>query len=102
MCIVSHEFGHAVDDYLTNTLQAAGMVSRYRPKWVSAKLRPEVMKACGLKVSDTRTAVSGYATKDHYEWFAECFGEGMNSSSPRPVSTELMKRLTDIIRKVVK
>ena len=101
-CIVSHEFGHAVDDYLTNTLQAAGMVSRYRPKWVSAKLRPEVMKACGLKVSDTRTAVSGYATKDHYEWFAECFGEGMNSSSPRPVSTELMKRLTDIIRKVVK
>lgn len=101
-CIVSHEFGHAVDDYLTNTLQAAGMVSRYRPKWVSAKLRPEVMKACGLKVSDTRTAVSGYATKDHYEWFAECFGEGMNSSSPRPVATELMKRLTDIIRKVVK
>ena len=100
--IVSHEFGHAIDDYLTNTLQAAGMLNRWKPKYLSADLRPKVMKACGLKVSDARTAVSGYATKDHFEWFAECFGEAMNSASPRPVATECMKRLTEIIRKVVK
>ena len=100
--IISHEFGHAIDDYLTNTLQAAGMLNRWKPKYLSADLRPKVMKACGLKVSDARTAVSGYATKDHFEWFAECFGEAMNSASPRPVATECMKRLTEIIRKVVK
>ena len=100
--IVSHEFGHAVDDLLSRTYQAAGMLSRYKPKWVSADLRPKVMKACGLKVSDARKEVSGYATKDHFEWFAECFGEGMNSPTPRPVATELMKRLTEIIKTVVK
>jgi len=99
--VVSHEFGHAIDDLLSTTYHASGM-NGYKPKWVSADLRPKVMKACGLKVSDARTAVSGYATKNHYEWFAECFGEGMNSPTPRPVATELMKQLTEIIRRVVK
>lgn len=100
--IVSHEFGHAIDDLLSRTYAASGMLNPYKPKWVSADLRPKVMKACGLKISDTRKAVSGYATKDHYEWFAECFGEAMNSATPRPVAAELMKQLTEIIRKVVK
>lgn len=99
--IVSHEFGHAIDDYLSNTLYAAGMNS-WRAKYISADLRPKVMRACGLKVHQAGSAVSGYATKDHYEWFAECFGEGMNSTAPRPVAAELMKRLTEIIRTVVK
>lgn len=100
--VVSHEFGHAIDDLLSRTYCASGMLNRYKPKWVSADLRPKVMKACGLKVSDARKEVSGYATKDHFEWFAECFGEGMNSATPRKVATEFMKQLTEIIRKVVK
>ena len=100
--VVSHEFGHAVDDLLSRTYCASGMLNRYKPKWVSADLRPKVMKACGLKVSDARKEVSGYATKDHFEWFAECFGEGMNSATPRKVATEFMKQLTEIIRRVVK
>ena len=91
--IVTHELGHAVDDFLTNTKQAAGMLNRWKPKWVSAYLRPQVMKACGLKVSDTKTAVSGYATKDHFEWFAECFCEWMDSPNPRPVAVEFGKQL---------
>ena len=100
--VVSHEFGHAIDDLLSRTYCASGMLNRYKPKWVSADLRPKVMKACGLKVSDARKEVSGYATKDHFEWFAECFGEGMNSATPRKVATEFMKQLTEIIRRVVK
>ena len=100
--VVSHEFGHAIDDLLSRTYCASGMLNRYKPKWVSADLRPKVMKACGLKVSDARKEVSGYATKDHFEWFAECFGEGMNSATPRKVAIEFMKQLTEIIRKVVK
>ena len=101
--IVTHEFGHALDDLLSKTYLAAGTKNAWGvPKQVSADLRPKVMKACGLKVSDTRKAVSEYATKDAYEWFAEAFAEGMDSATPRPVATELMKRLTEIIKTVVK
>lgn len=94
--IVTHELGHAVDDFLTNIKLAAG-TNGWKPKWVSSYLRPKVMRACGLKVSDTRTAVSGYATKDHYEWFAECFAEWMESESPRPVAAEFGKELMELI-----
>lgn len=101
--IVTHEFGHALDDLLSKTYLAAGTKNAWGvPKQVSAELRPKVMKACGLKVSDTRKAVSEYATKDAYEWFAEAFAEGMDSATPRPVATELMKQVTEIIRRVVK
>ena len=101
--IVTHEFGHAIDDLLTRTYVAAGTKNNWGvPKWVSADLRPKVMKACGLKVSDTRKEVSEYATKNADEWFAEAFCEGMASAAPRPVATELMKQLSEIIRRVVK
>ena len=98
--IVMHELGHAIDDYLTNALQLAGMRNHSQPKWVSADLRPKVMKACGLKVADASTAVSGYATKDHYEWFAECFCEYMDSDSPRAVATEFGKYFEELMKKV--
>ena len=95
--IVTHELGHAVDDYLTNIKMAAGLRNTWQPKWVSAYLRPKVMKACGLKVADTYTAVSGYATKDHYEWFAECFSEWVDSPNPRPVAVEFGKQLMALL-----
>lgn len=91
--IVTHEMGHAIDDYLTNTMQAAGMINRWKPKYVSAAMRPKVMRACGLKVSDTGSAVSRYATKNHFEWFAEAFAEWMESPNPRPVAIEFGKQL---------
>lgn len=97
--IVTHEMGHALDDYLTNTLMLAG-VNGWRPKYVSAAMRPKVMKACGLKVADTRTEVSGYATKDHFEWFAECFAESLDSTEPRQVAVEFGKQLDEYLKKV--
>lgn len=96
--IITHELGHAVDDFLTNTMQAVGMQTAWKPKWVSAYLRPKVMRACGLKVSDTRSAVSGYATKDAWEWFAECFCEWMDSPTPRPVAAEFGKQFMEILK----
>lgn len=99
--IVVHEFGHAVDDYLTNTLHTSGMLSAWKPKWVSADLRPKVMKSCGKRVSDVRTEVSGYATKDHHEWFAECFAEYLDSPTPRAVASEFGKQLEKILKGVV-
>ena len=97
--IVTHELGHALDGYLTN--QGLGGVKPYGGnKRVSAMMRPKVMKDCGLKVSDAYKEVSGYATTNAAEWFAECFAEGMKSASPRKVATEFMKQLRQIVKGV--
>lgn len=95
--VVTHEFGHAVDDFLSYTEHLVGMQG-WKPKTVSAYLRPRVMKACGLKVSDARSAVSGYATQDAQEWFAECFCEWMDSPNPRPVAAEFGRQLTELMK----
>lgn len=97
--ILTHEVGHAIDDYLTNTLHAAGM-SGWKPKWVSAALRPKVMRACGLKISDIEKSVSGYATQNHFEWFAECFAEYMESPNPRPVAQKFGEMLEELLKGV--
>lgn len=95
-----HEIGHAVDDYFTNTLQLAGMKNSKIPKDVSSAMRPKVMRACNMKISDIGTEVSGYATKNHHEWFAECFAEYMDSENPRAVATEFGKQLEELMKKV--
>ena len=64
---------------------------------VSAYLRPKVMKACGFKISDIGKQVSGYATKDAMEWFAECFSEYMCSDNPRPVAQEFGRQLEEML-----
>ena len=43
--------------------------------------------------------LSRYATKNAYEWFAECFAEGMTSENPRPMAKECMRQLDEILRK---
>lgn len=97
--VVMHELGHAIDDYLTYTCFAAG-VKGWKPKIVSADLRPKVMRACGLKISDIRTEVSGYATKDAQEWFAECFAEYMLSKTPRAVAVKFGEMLEELLKGV--
>ena len=79
---------------------ASGLVSSWKPKIVSADLRPKVMKACGMKISDIKSAVSGYATKDSLEWFAECFAEYMDSENPRTVAVEFGRQLEKILKEV--
>lgn len=97
--VVMHELGHAIDDYLTFTCCSAG-VKGWKPKIVSADLRPKVMRACKLKIADIGKEVSGYATKDAQEWFAECFAEYMLSDNPRQVATEFGKQLNEILKGV--
>lgn len=98
--IVMHELGHAIDDYLTYTEQMAGLVNYWKPKIVSADLRPKVMRSCGLKIKDIQKSVSCYATKDAQEWFAECFAEYMCSENPRPVAVEFGKQLEELLKGV--
>lgn len=95
--IVMHELGHAVDDYLSHSKMAVG-VNGWKPKLVSAYLRPKVMKAAGFKISDTYKEVSGYATKNAQEWFAECFAEWMLADEPRAVAKEFGKQLEEIMK----
>lgn len=97
--IVTHELGHALDGYLTN--QGMGGMKPYGGfKRVSAMMRPQVMKDCGLKVSDAGNEVSRYAMTNAAEWFAECFAEGMKSASPRKVASEFMKQLRNLVKGV--
>ena len=98
--IVMHELGHAIDDYLTYTEIAAGALTAWKPKIVSSDLRLKVMKACGLKISDIQKEVSGYATKDAQEWFAECFAEYMLADEPRAVAKEFGKQLEEYLKGV--
>lgn len=95
--IVMHELGHAIDDYLTNSLQIVGF-NGWKPKAVSAYLRPKVMKAAGFKVKDTAKQVSQYATMNAMEWFAECFCEWMCSDNPRAVAKEFGKQLEELMK----
>ena len=97
--VVTHELGHAIDDYLTHTLHLAGF-NGWKPKTVSGMLRPKVMKTAGFKVSDTYYQVSGYATKDAQEWFAECFAEYMDSDNPRVVAKTFGEMLEEILKGV--
>lgn len=98
--ILTHEFGHTIDDFLSNKLYLFGMKNHWEAKYASAALRPKVMKACGMKVSDAYKEVSGYASKDHFEWFAECFAEYMDSPQPRRVAQEFGRTLDEIMKGV--
>lgn len=96
-----HELGHAIDDYLTYTLQLGGEL-RGKPRPVSSVLRPKVMSKCGLAVSDEniKLSVSEYAAENPKEWFAECFAEFMDSDTPREVAKEFGRQLEELLKEV--
>lgn len=98
--IVTHELGHAIDDYLSYAVHAAG-VRGSKPIELSTALRPKVMRKCGLTIRDTGKSVSEYATTDAKEWFAECFSEYMDSPDPRPVAVEFGKQLEEYLKDVI-
>lgn len=96
-----HELGHAIDDYLTYTLQLGGEL-RGKPRPVSSVLRPKVMSKCGLTVNDEniKLSVSEYAAENPKEWFAECFAEFMDSAAPREVAKEFGRQLEELLKEV--
>lgn len=94
--IVTHEIGHAIDGFLTQEGMKNGSLS----KQISALWRPEVAKACGIKVADIEKEVSRYASKNAKEWWAECFAEYITSANPRPVAAEFGRRLEEYLRRI--
>ena len=95
--VLSHELAHAMDDYLTNTLNITKR-GKNGANYVSNKLRPKVLRACGKKKSEIADEVSGYATKNAHEWFAECIAEFVNSPNPRPMAMEVGKRAIELLK----
>ena len=88
--LVTHECGHGLDGFLTATLKSKNPVS--------AEIQKSVLKACGVKKSQIGDAVSIYATQNNFEFFSECLAEGIWSKDPRPVATEFMKQLDEIMK----
>lgn len=91
--VVIHEFGHAIDDYMTNVLKLNG-----KDKTYSTKLKRSVLKAAGVKNADVNREVSVYATENTKEFFAECFAEYLNSPTPRKVAAEFGKQLDEELK----
>lgn len=99
---VTHELGHAIDDYLTMEKHAGGFnMKTLVPNDASQVLRTEVLKELKLGQIDIGGELSNYATKSHREFFAEAFAEYMDSTSPRPVAQLLGEKLEKLMEKVV-
>lgn len=92
--ILIHEFGHTLDDYLTNVCHVYGDES------VSLHLLEEILDDLGIDFFDMKNCVSQYATYSHEEWFAECFAECLDSPSPRTIACEFWNRLNYILHNI--
>lgn len=93
--IFVHEFCHAIDGFLARSGKFPSTKGH-----VSSKIRGQIMRRCGLKVSDIPKEVSLYGASNAAEWFAEALSEAICSSNPRPVATELLKWVEDAMKAV--
>lgn len=87
--IVVHEYGHSINRALNDAFGTSNEFGVYH------KLEDHIFyNVCGLKNKTTKgeieNLVSGYAAKDHVEFFAEAFSEALCSSNPRPMSLKVL------------
>jgi hypothetical protein len=100
---VAHELGHAVDHYISHSL--FGYQYTWQGESVSRRLWNNEVRAAerrgdplnGKKMTEM---LSGYATKDPAEYFAEAFSEYMSSASPRPAAVRAVKTINKYYEKV--
>ena len=98
--VVTHEVGHAIDGYLSNSGILGGYNAAGEYRYASSLLRSKVMKQCGLTVKDSASAVSRYGSTNPQEWFAEAFAEYITSANPRPVAATLGKEIERLLKGV--
>lgn len=92
--LILHELGHAIDDYLTNTLGKGGKTKRGKTKYYSAYVQERVLRKLKVKKSAIKDEVSEYAfEKGSFEFFAECIAEYLESDSPRRMAQEVGKMI---------
>lgn len=116
--VVTHEVGHAIDGLLAREGVLGGVTSSGEYRYASSSMRSKIMKRAAKLDPDlqdllnyswdpkygmeraVRRYVSGYATKNPQEWFAECFAEYITSANPRVVATEFGKELERLVKKI--
>ena len=97
--IATHEIGHALDGFLSGKGINGSRSYSTDANAFSGVLRRSVLRKLKMTKSVVYREASRYAAKDAYEWFAECFAEGMHSPNPRPMAAEMMRQLDEILRK---
>lgn len=98
--IVAHEFGHAIDDYLTFIQNRGGTTKSGEARFFSSNIKTKILKESGVKSSyyPIREGLSEYATENAKEFFADAFSEYMTSSNPRPIAQAFGKVVDEYIR----
>ena len=93
--IIYHEIGHSIDCYMTEILEAT-----HGKKYFSSFVKQKALQRLKIKSGDDtiKASLSGYATKDAMEFFAEAIGEFFGSKNPRPVAAEVGKILTEELK----
>ena len=96
--VVTHEFAHALGGWLTRH-NVFGSDLGSEGKQFESRLRLSVLKKLKMTKALVGKELSRYAEKDSYEWFAEAMAEALHSPNPRPMATECLRQLEDILQK---
>lgn len=98
--VVSHEFGHQLDNFLGSKGQRGwidGMYNEFMQDAANASVRT------GAKIAATNGAtLSQYAATNSKEFFAEAFTEYLHSETPRPTAVKVFKRLEEALEVIRK
>ena len=103
---IVHEMGHAIDRYLS-----LKTIDNWKVIWggetVSSRLWNNNIKNAKkngepLTGKIIQNGLSGYATKNAHEYFAEGFSEFMTSPNPRPMAQKVGKHMETYIKKAAK
>lgn len=95
--VVLHEYGHAIDDYLSK---------QYEKELGGKKFYQYVLDTVrknhpGMGAGEILASVSRYSMNNNQkpgvEWLAEAFSEYCCSKKPRPIAAEIGKIMTDFI-----
>ncbi|MBQ5659064.1 MAG: hypothetical protein IIV02_06025 [Peptococcaceae bacterium] len=104
--VVVHEMGHAIDRHVS-----LKVIDPYRVMWggetVSSRIWNSDIKAAKKKGEpmtgkSIRENLSGYASKNPGEYFAEGFAEALCSPTPRKTAQSILKRAETYINKAAK
>lgn len=103
---VVHEMGHAIDRYVS-----LKTIDPWKVNWggetISGRIwntdiRAAKKKGEPMTGKSIRDNLSGYATKNPHEYFAEAFSEAITSPAPRKTATSIVKRMETYIKKMSK
>ena len=103
---VVHEMGHAIDRYVS-----LKTIDPFRVNWGDETVSRRIMntdiralrkKGTPMTGKSVRDSLSGYASKNPHEYFAEAFSEVMTSPTPRKTAQSIVKRMETYIKKAAK